>query len=100
MSGSTLRRTVLCVLVVTLLLPLASAHAAPAKRSETGVRAIQLTDLGRTLIESVQGLFNLLRPMTEQDAPMPPGQHPGNGQDPGNGSTTREGNGLDPHGRP
>lgn len=100
MSGSTLRRTVLCVLVVTLLLPLASAYAAPAKRSETGVRGIQLTDLGRILLEPLNGLLNLLRPMAEQDMPMPPGQQPGNGQDPGNGSTTREGNGLDPHGRP
>jgi hypothetical protein len=94
MSGSTLRRTVLCVLIVTLLLPLASAYAAPAKRSETGVRAIQLTDLGRTLLESVHGLFNLLRPLTEQDVPMPPGQKPGND------GVTREGNGLDPHGKP
>ena len=100
MSGSTLRRTVLCILVVTLLLPLASAYAAPAKRSETGIRAIQLTDLGRTLLRSVNDLLSLFRPMVEQDIPMPPGQQPGNGQDPGNGSTTREGNGLDPHGKP
>jgi hypothetical protein len=92
MSGSTLRRTVLCILVVTLLLPLASAYAAPAKRSETGFRAIQLTDLGRTLLRSVNELFSLFRPMVEQDSPMPPGQQP----DPIN----REGNGLDPHGRP
>ena len=100
MSGSTLRRTVLCVLVVTLLLPLASAYAAPAKRSETGIRAIQLTDLGRTLLRSVNDLLSLFRPMVEQDSTTPPGQQPGNGQDPGNGSTTREGNGLDPHGKP
>lgn len=100
MSRSTLRRTVLCVLAVTLLLPLASAHAAPANRSEAGVRAIQLTDLGRTLLESVNGLLDLFRSMTEQEASLPPGQQPGNGQEPGNGSTTREGNGLDPHGRP
>ena len=93
MSGSTLRRTVLCVLVVTLLLPLASAYAAPAKRSESGVRAIQLTDLGRILLESVDGLLNLFRPMAEQDMPMPPGQKPGE-------PINREGNGLDPHGKP
>lgn len=101
MSGSTLRRTVLCVLVITLLLPLASAYAAPAERSGTGVRAIQLTDLGRIVLESVNGLLGLFRPMVEADV-APPGQHPGNGQDPGNGngSVTREGNGLDPHGRP
>lgn len=91
MSGSTLRRTVLCVLVVTLLLPLASAYAAPAKRSETGVRAIQLTDLGRIVLRSVNELLGLFRPMFEQDAP-PPGQMPS--------PINREGNGLDPHGRP
>lgn len=92
MSGSTLRRTVLCVLVITLLLPLASAYAAPAKRSETGVRAIQLTDLGRIVLRSVNELLSLFRPMTEQDAPMPPGQMPS--------PVNREGNGLDPHGKP
>ncbi|MES1245872.1 MAG: hypothetical protein ABUT39_29970 [Acidobacteriota bacterium] len=92
MSGSTLRRTVLCLLVVTLLFPLASAYAAPATRSETAV--IRITDLARTLFRSVDELLSLLRPMTEQDSPMPPGQQPGNG------STTREGNGLDPHGKP
>jgi hypothetical protein len=92
MSGSTLRRTVLCILVVTLLLPLASAYAAPATRSETGIRAIQLTDLGRILLRSVNDLLSLLRPMAEQENPMPPGQQP----DPIN----REGNGLDPHGKP
>lgn len=95
MSGSTLRRSVLCVLVITLLLPLASAYAAPAKRSQTGIGAIQLTDWSRTLLRSVNDLLSLLRPMTEQDAaPMPPGQKPGND------SVNREGNGLDPHGKP
>jgi hypothetical protein len=93
MSGSTLRRTVLCVLVITLLLPLASAYAAPAGRSET--RAIQITDLGRMVLQSVHELLSLLRPMTEMDSPMPPGQQPGNGD-----AVTREGNGLDPHGKP
>jgi hypothetical protein len=93
MSGSTLRRTVLCILVITLLLPMASAYAAPAKRSETGIRAIQLTDLSRILLRSVNDLLSLFRPMTEQDVPMPPGQKPGE-------PINREGNGLDPHGRP
>lgn len=95
MSGSTLRRTVLCVLVITLLLPLASAYAAPAKRSET--RGIQVSDLSRIVLRSVNEFLSLLRPMTAQDV-MPTGQHPGEGN--GNGSTTREGNGLDPHGKP
>jgi hypothetical protein len=94
MSGSTLRRTVLCVVVITLLLPLASAYAAPAKRSETGIRAIQLTDFSRVLLRSVNDLLSLFRPMVEQDIPMPPGQQPGESP------ITREGNGLDPHGRP
>lgn len=93
MSGSTLRRTVLCLLVVTLLLPLASAYAAPAKRSDMEIGAIQLTDLGRTLLRSVSDLLGLFRSMTEQDVPMPPGQKPGND------GFSREGNGLDPHGR-
>jgi hypothetical protein len=93
MSGSTLRRTVLCLLVVTLLLPLASAYAAPAKRSETGVRAIQLTDLGRILVRSVNDLLSLFRPAVDQDT-APPGQQPGESP------VTREGNGLDPHGKP
>ena len=93
MSGSTLRRTVLCVLVVTLLLPLASAYAAPAKRSERGIQAIQLTDLSRILLQSVNDLVSLFRPMAEQDMPMPPGQKPGQ-------PINREGNGLDPHGKP
>jgi hypothetical protein len=93
MSGSTLRRTVLCLLVVTLLLPLAGAYAAPAKRSETGIQAIQLTDLGRTLLRSFSDLLTLLRPAVGQDV-FPPGQQPG--ADP----ITREGNGLDPHGKP
>ena len=94
MSGSTLRRSVLFVLVITLLLPLASAYAAPAKRSETGIRAIQLTDWSRTLLRSVNDLLSRLLPMTEQDFPGPPGQKPGAS------SANREGNGLDPHGKP
>lgn len=94
MSGSTLRRTALCVLVITLLLPLASAYAAPAKRSEAGVRPLQLTDLGRTLLQPVNDLLSLFRLLVEQDVPMPPGQKPGND------AASREGNGLDPHGKP
>lgn len=95
MSGSLLRRTVLCLLVVSLLLPLASAYAAPVQRSETAL-SIQMPDWSRTLLRSLESLLGLFRPMAEADA-WPPGQKPGN-DDPQ--SQNREGNGLDPHGRP
>lgn len=94
MSGSTLRRTVLCLVVVALLLPLASAYAAPAKGREAA--RIQLPEWGRILLAPLSGLINLFLPATEADS-WPPGQRPGNG-DPQ--STNRDGNGLDPHGRP
>jgi hypothetical protein len=88
-----LRRTVL-VLAVTLLLPLASAYAAPAKRSESGIQAIQISEWSRTLMRSVNELLSFLRPATEADA-WPPGQKPGNRE-----TANREGTGADPHGRP
>ena len=99
MSGSTLRRTVLCLVVVALLLPLASAWAAPAGGRETA--RIQLPEWSRILLAPFSGLLDLLRPAVEADS-GPPGQHPGN-NGPGNdqpGSSNREGSGLDPHGRP
>lgn len=92
MSGSTLRRTVLSLVVVALLLPLASAYAAPAKGRETA--RIQIPEWSRILLAPFSGLLDLFRPATEADT-MPPGQQPGN-SDP----NTRDGNGLDPHGRP
>jgi hypothetical protein len=92
MSGSILRRTVLVLVVVTLLLPLASADAAPAKRSESGIHAIQIADWSRTLLRSVSELLSFLRPSIEADSwPLPPGQMP---------DQSREGNGIDPHGAP
>ena len=94
MSGSTLRRTVLCLVVIALLLPLASAWAAPARGMET-VR-IQLPQWSRILLAPLSGLLDLFRPIHEASS-MPPGQHPGNDQP---GSNNREGSGLDPHGRP
>ena len=94
MSGSTLRRTVLCLVVVALLLPLASAWAAPAG-SRASAR-IQLPEWSRILLAPISGLMNLLRPAMEADT-MPPGQKPGNS---GPGSDNRDGSGLDPHGRP
>ena len=103
MSGSTLRRTVLCLVVVALLLPLASAWAAPARgraRGEETAR-IQLPQWSRILLAPLSGLLDLFRPAMEADT-MPPGQHPGNSH-PGNdnpSSQNREGSGLDPHGRP
>jgi hypothetical protein len=94
MSGSTLRRTVLCLVVVALLLPLASAYAAPARSSESA--RIQLPELSRILLAPFSGLLDLFRPVTAADA-MPPGQKPGN-DDPA--TQSREGNGFDPHGKP
>jgi hypothetical protein len=95
MSGSTLRRTVLCLLVVTLLLPLASAWAVPAKRTGTSP-SIQMPDWSRILLQPVDALLSLFRPVAEASS-MPPGQHPGN-EEPR--SSNRDGNGFDPHGRP
>ena len=98
MSGSTLRRTILCLVVVALLLPLASAWAAPAGDRE--IARIQLPEWSRILLAPFSGLMDLFRPAVEADN-GPPGQHPGN-NGPGNdnpGSNNREGSGLDPHGR-
>jgi hypothetical protein len=95
MSGSTLRRTVLCLVVIALLLPLASAWAAPAKgraRGEETAR-IQLPQWSRILLAPISGLLRLF---TESDS-WPPGQKPGS-DDPG--TQNREGNGFDPHGKP
>lgn len=99
MSGSSLRRTVLCILVVALLLPLASAYAAPVRGKET---RIQLPDWSRIVLQPLSRLLDLFRPMTENDS-MPPGHQPGNGDGgngPGNGGANRDGSGLDPHGKP
>lgn len=92
MSGSTLRRTVLCLVVVALLLPLASAWAAPARGRENA--RIQLPEWSRTLLAPLSGLLDLFRQATEP-ASMPPGQKPGNDD-----GASREGNGFDPHGKP
>lgn len=93
MSGSTLRRTVLCLVVVALLLPLASAWAAPAGGRDTA--GIRVPEWSRILLAPWTGLLDLLRPAFEADT-RPPGHHPGNDNP---GSNNREGNGFDPHGR-
>ena len=95
MSGSTLRRTVLCLVVAALLLPLASAWAAPARARETA--RIQVPEWSRILLAPFSGLLDLFRSVTAADT-MPPGQHPGSG-DP-TSPRQRDGNGLDPHGKP
>ena len=95
MSGSTLRRTVLCLVVVALLLPLTSAWAAPARRSRESAR-IQLPEWSRILLAPLSGLLDLFRPATATSS-MPPGQKPGND---GPGSDNRDGNGFDPLGKP
>jgi hypothetical protein len=83
---------VLCLVVVALLLPLASAHAAPVRERETA--RIQLPEWSRILLAPLSGLIDLFRPATEADT-RPPGQQPGNSD-----SVSRDGNGFDPHGRP
>lgn len=99
MSGSSLRRTVLCLLVVALLLPLASAFAAPVRGKEAA--RIQLPDWSRILLQPLNDLLVLFRSSADT-ASMPPGQKPGNGDGDGNGQDggSRDGSGLDPHGRP
>lgn len=94
MSGSTLRRTVLSLVVFALLLPLASAWAAPARDRETA--RIQLPEWSRILLAPLSGLLDLFRPATEAYS-MPPGQKPGS-DDPA--KQNREGSGFDPHGKP
>ncbi|HET9226531.1 MAG TPA: hypothetical protein VFR31_07670 [Thermoanaerobaculia bacterium] len=98
MSGSSLRRTVLCILVIALLLPLASAFAAPVRGKET---RIQLPDWNRIVLQPLNRLLDLFRPVTE-NASMPPGHKPGNGDGDGGGNDgkSRDGSGLDPHGKP
>ena len=88
MAGSTLRRTVLCLVVVGLLLPLASAWAAPTPRSEA--LRIQLPDWSRILLGPLDGLLGLFRPAFEPSHTQP-GPNPGN-------PISNEGNGFDPHG--
>jgi hypothetical protein len=78
--------------VVALLLPLTSAFAAPARSRESA--RVQLPEWSRILLAPISGLMNLFRPVAEASS-MPPGQKPGN-DDP---DPSRDGNGLDPHGR-
>lgn len=94
MSGSIARRAVLCILVVTLLLP-AAGFAAPAKRSGDRLATTGIADWSRALFRTVDNLLGSLRPVTAA-ADAPPGQKPGGG----GGNDGREGNGLDPHGKP
>ena len=94
MSGSIARRAVLCTLVATLLLPMAS-YAAPARQDGKGLAVTGITDWSRALFRTVDNLLGLLRPATA-GATTPPGQQPGGGS----GGKDREGNGIDPHGKP
>jgi hypothetical protein len=89
MSGSNLRRSVLFLLTLSLLLPLAAAHAAPAESAMPSARMIQISDLGRTLLRTVDAVLSALRPATGWDIIVLPG-----------GGGSGEGNGLDPHGKP
>ncbi len=97
MSGSIVRRAVLCIVVITLLLPVASAYAAPARQSGQRTAVTGVADWSRALIRTVDSLLGFLRPATA-NASTPPGK-PGQDDGPSNGRN-REGNGLDPHGKP
>ena len=100
MSGSSLRRIVLCILVIALLLPLASAFAAPVRGKET---RIQLPDWNRIVLQPLNRLLDRFRPLTANDS-RPPGHQPdngnGDGEGGGNDGKSRDGSGLDPHGKP
>lgn len=88
MSVRSIRRFFVTGLVVSLvMIPLSSAQAAPADR---GVQSLDQR-VARTL-HKLLAAFRLL----PQDAPNHPGSHPGN--HPSSGS--REGTGIDPHGKP
>lgn len=92
MSGSIARRAVLCILVITLLVPVASAHAAPARQSGERTAVTGAADWSRALFRTVDNLLGFLRPATANATDTR-----------GNGPTSdkdREGNGLDPHGKP
>lgn len=93
MSGSIARRAVLCILVITLLLPVASASAAPARQSGERTAVTGISDWSRALFRTVDNLLGFLRPVTAGVSDKP--------NDQGHGSEkNREGNGLDPHGKP
>ena len=94
MSGSIARRAVLCILVAILLLPVAS-YAAPVRQSGERLAVTGIADWSRALFRTVDNLLDLLRPATAAST-TPPGQKPGDG----GGNDGREGNGIDPHGKP
>jgi hypothetical protein len=86
MSVRSFRRFFVTGLVVSLVvLPLSSAHAAPADR---GARS-----LDQQVAQALHKLLAAFR-LLPQDAPNGnhPGSHPSSG--------TREGTGIDPHGKP
>ncbi|HWM94769.1 MAG TPA: hypothetical protein VN493_28710 [Thermoanaerobaculia bacterium] len=89
MAGRTLCRTVLCILVVALLLPLAGASAAQPREAAAG---IQIPEWSRALLQSADGLLGRFVSMFERDASPPPSG--GRPTDP----SGQEGNGFDPHG--
>jgi hypothetical protein len=89
MSRRTLRRATLSLLVISFsMLPLSSAHAAPASRNENGASVVRMMDLSRIVKRS---MADLLRLLTGADAPPPGLEGTNNG---------REGTGIDPHGHP
>ena len=93
MSGDILRRVALGMLVIALLLPTASAFAAPAMRSGGGTIAPQTSlDWSRAIFRSVCGLLSFVERTAEALTQVEP--------DPYNDPKNSEGNGIDPHGGP
>jgi hypothetical protein len=88
MSVRSFHRFFVAGLVVSLMvLPLSSAQAAPADR-------VVVRSLNQTVAQALHKLVAAFR-IFPQDAPN--GNHPGNNHPSGG---TREGTGIDPHGRP
>lgn len=94
MSGRVVRRLAVCGLVASFgLLPLSSAHAAPAARTAEGTAAGQLQALGQRVLQSfIELLPAQWAPVEAMSSHHPPGQHPG--------TDPRDGVGIDPHGKP
>lgn len=94
MSGSIARRAVPLILVASLLLPVAG-FAAPVRQRGEGPAAIGMAEWSRALFRTVDHLVDLLRPAwaASNSGHKKPGDDNGGGQG-------REGNGIDPHGKP
>lgn len=90
MSGDILRRTSLCMLGIALLLPTASAFAAPTGGSPAIVSRAR--DWSRMVFRSVDDVLRSFERAAEAITEIE--------YDPRNDPKNGEGNGIDPHGKP